>query len=248
MIALQTFNDDIVEKITFPSHICIYGKTMSGKSHLAAEIIANIDEIYTRKTQDCILVILSPHANIENVLQERIGTEWTIIHFQVVHFSQIVIDNMLSFLLEQKLLGMEIVTLFDDLIIQASASSTVHLFLVKTFAILRHQNITLIATVQNNSPTVMEILHNCTLIYIMQSFGSLAMITRVLRTFLGLINVPSLLRKIYPLLENDNKGSFILINLSHEANINNQFTLSNSITQDVGFTKRYLEIISLQQK
>lgn len=248
MIALQAFNDGLIEKVDFPSHICIYGKTMSGKTHLAGEIINRIDDIFERKTRDCILVVLSPHSNIESVIQERIGNEWTIIHFQVEHFSQTVIDTMLSFLLREKLLGMEIVALLDDLVIQTSSSSSVYLFLVKAFAILRHQNICLIATVQNNSPTVMEILHNCTFIYVMQAFGSLAMITRILRTFLGLIRVPALLRKIYPLLENTHKGGYIVINLSHEANVNRQFTLYNSISQNTGFTKQYLESIALQGK
>ena len=248
MAALQSFNDDLIVKVDFPAHICIYGKTMSGKTHLATEIIEQIDTIFNKKTNSYILVVLSPYEHIESSIQERIGSYWTIIHFQVEIFSQNVLDNMLSYLLQHELLGKEVITLLDDLIIQASTSSSVFLFLIKAFAVLRHKNISLIATVQHDSQTVMAILQNCTFIYIMQSFGSFSMIAKVLRTFLGIIGVPTLLRKIYPLLENTHEGSYIIINLSYQANINRQFTISNSILQQVGLTKEYLQIISLQEK
>lgn len=247
-VALQTFTDGRIQKIDFPAHICIYGKSMSGKTHLAADIINRCDELFNRKSSNYVLLVLSPHSNIESTIQEQIGNKWTIIHFQVEVFSQHVIDNMLKYLLQENMLGKEIVTLLDDLVIQASASSAVYLFLIKAFALLRHYNICLIATVQNNSSTVMEILHNCTLIFIMQTFGSFSMIAKVLRTFLGLIRVPNLLRQIYPLLELNYKGSYIVINLSYYANVNRQFTVSNSILQTVGFTKQYLQALSLQEK
>ena len=80
----------------------------------------------------------------------------------------------------------------------------------------------------------------------MQTFGCFQTLSKIIRNFVGLINVPALIRKIYPLLEDEAKESYILLNLSFEADRNQLFTISNKILAEKGFTKRYLNILSIE--
>ena len=54
---------------------------------------------------------------------------------------------MLDYLASCDLLGKEIMVLLDDLVIEAAINNNVNLFIFRAFAILRHQNISLIATI-----------------------------------------------------------------------------------------------------
>lgn len=247
MAQLQSFVDGVPGKIDFPAHHCVYGKSMSGKSYLVTEILNNMEKLLKRSESiPKILVVLSPHDEIEQLLKDRLLEKWTIIHFNVEIFNQFLIDQMLNYLASERLLGKEIVVLMDDLIVQTSSSSNINLFIVKSFAILRHKNISLFATVQNNCTALWEILQNCAYIYIMQSFGCFTILTKIIRVFLGLINVPNLIRKIYPLLEDNRRGSYIFINISRSANFNKEFTIANNIFQYTGFTKSYLTKLSVE--
>lgn len=243
---LQSFVDEKFMKMDFPAHIVIIGKTMSGKSHLAGKIINSVEKIFTTSGSLKFLVVLSPHERLEESLTDRLDSGWTIIHFPVQKFNQEIIDRMMDYLSSTGILGGEIIVLIDDLAVQVNSSTNASLFLVKTFALLRHQNIALLMTVQNTSPVIMDVIQNCTIVLIMQSFGSFSTLTKIVRVFVGLAHVPSLLRKIYPLLEENHKGGYITVNLSHEADKNKQFTLTNDIMSRVGFTKQYLQMISLQ--
>lgn len=243
---LQSFVDEKYMKMIFPAHMVIIGKTMSGKSHLAGKIINSVEKIFTTSGRSKMLVVLSPHEALERSLTDRLDSGWTIIHFPVQKFNQEIIDQMLQYLSAKEILGQEIFVLIDDLAVQVNSSTNASLFLVKTFALLRHQNIALLMTVQNTSPVIMDVIQNCSIVLIMQSFGSFSTLCKIVRVFVGLANVPSLLRKIYPLLEENHKGGYITINLTHEADKNKQFTVTNDIMSTVGFTKRYLQMISLQ--
>ena len=242
---VQSFKDGNVTKLDFPSHQCIFGSTMSGKTFLATTIINDIDQVYKRKMSTYTLIVLSPHEDLEEDIKSRLDEKWLIVHFNVEIFSQEVIDRMISFLAKENLLGKEIIAMVDDLLIQSTFASSADLFIVKSFATLRHQNISLIATIQNNSRILMQILQNCSYFFIMQGFGDISMLTKVIRAFLGLVNIPTLLRKVLPLLQQNKKGSFILLNLTYEASINHAFTISNSIRENIGFTKDYLIHLSL---
>ena len=139
------------------------------------------------------------------------------------------------------MLGKEVLVLIDDLAIQVHNTTNASLFLIKAFAISRHHNISLFITVQNTCPTITDAISNCSLVFVMQSFGSFATLTKIIRFFVGLINIPNLLRKIYPLLEDNEKGSYICINLSHNADRSQQFIITNDINGNAGFTNRYLQ-------
>ena len=83
----------------------------------------------------------------------------------------------------------------------------------------------------------------------MQGFGAQRTLSKLLRDFVGIINVPSLIRNIYPLLEEDVIGSYIVVNLSDSSNRNRQFTLTNNIFSPiVGFTRTYLQTLSQEKK
>ena len=244
-IPFEAFCDGKFRKIDFPTHITILGKTGSGKSYLASKLIDSVENLFQKSGISNILVVLSPHEDVEEIMRKKLGDRWTIIHFTVNAFNQETIDRMLLYLDENKILGREVFVLIDDLAIQIHKASSTNLFLIKTFAVLRHHNISLFITVQNATPIIMDIIQNCSLVFIMQSFGSFATMTKIIRFFVGLINVPNLLRKIYPLLESNEKGAYICINLSHDADKNRQFTISNNISGNVGFTKRYLQMLSM---
>ena len=56
--------------LTFPEHMILVGRTLSGKSLLVGEIFSNIDQVYKRRTKDNIVVVLSPHEAIEISLND----------------------------------------------------------------------------------------------------------------------------------------------------------------------------------
>ena len=244
-IPFEAFSDGKSRKIDFPTHITILGKTGSGKSHLACKLIDSVENLSQKSGISNILIVLSPHKDVEEIMRKRLADRWTIIHFTVNAFNQETIDHMLLYLNENKIPGRKVFVLIDDLAIQIHKASSTNLFLIKTFAVLRHHNISLFITVQNATPIIMDIIQNCSLVFIMQSFGSFSTLTKIIRFFVGLINVPNLLRKIYPLLESNEKGAYICINLSHDADKNRQFTISNNVSGNVGFTKRYLQMLSM---
>lgn len=60
--------------VPFPEHMLVIGGTMSGKSSLVGEIFSNIDLVYNRHTKDNIILLLSPHENVEDVFNKRFGS------------------------------------------------------------------------------------------------------------------------------------------------------------------------------
>ena len=244
---MEIFTDNRNDvKVSWPAHSVLIGKSMSGKSHLAATIIDRIDDIFNRKMETYIVVILSPHAEIENVLLNGIDEKWTVLYFSIPIFTEQTLDGILQYLSKIELLGHEIFMLFDDILIKSVGDNSTSMFLVRAFAMIRHHNISLIATVQSDSAFLMDILKNCSFIFVMQTFGCFQTLSKIIRNFVGLINVPALIRKIYPLLEKRAKGSYILVNISFEADRNQLFTISNGILAQTGFTKQYLNTLSIE--
>ncbi len=237
---LEKFVDGDKIKVDFPAHCCIIGKTLSGKTFLASAIINRIDDIFMRKMETHILIVLSPYKEIEDSILRQLDTKWIVIHFSVNVFTEDTLNQVINYLQREKLLGNEIVLLIDDLMIQTISSTNISTFLVRAFATFRHHNIAVMATVQSSSSSLVDVLQNSTFIFVMQTFGCFQVLSKITRMILGVINVPSLIRKIYPLLEDDRKGSYIFVNTSHEADRNRLFAISNDVFADKGFTKRYL--------
>ena len=179
---------------------------------------------------------------------ERIGEEWTIFYFSTPNFNEEVLNGVLCYMDSIHILGEEVFLLLDDLMIRSIGDISNTTFLVQTFATIRHHNISIIATIQSDSPTLLDVLRNSTFIYVMQSFGIVQTLSKILRTFIGLINSPSIIRRIYPLLEESQVGSYVLVNVSHLADRNNQFTISNQICATEGFTKHYLNKLSVENE
>ena len=116
-IPLEAFGDGKFCKIDFPTHITILGKTGSGKSHLASKLIDSVENLFQKSGISNILVVLSPHEDVEEIMRKKLGDRWTIIHFTVNAFNQETIDHMLLYLNENKILGREVFVLIDDLAI-----------------------------------------------------------------------------------------------------------------------------------
>ena len=116
---LEVFTDDRSDvKVSWPAHSVLIGKSMSGKSRLAATLIDRIDDIFNRKMKTYIVVILSPHAEIKNVLLNGIGIKWTILYFSIPIFTEQVLDGILGYLSRIEVLGTEIFMFFDDILIK----------------------------------------------------------------------------------------------------------------------------------
>ena len=111
---LEVFTDERSDvNISWRAHSVLIGKSMSGKSRLAATLIDRIDDIFNRKMKAYIVVILSPHAEIENVLLNGIGVKWTILYISVPVFTEQVFEGILRYLSTIKVLGYEIFMDFD---------------------------------------------------------------------------------------------------------------------------------------
>ena len=243
---LEYFTDGKNTKVDWPSHSVVIGRTQSGKSWLVAKILNNVDNIFERRTKSKIAVILSPYPVLEENLQQQIDEQYTCIYYSTPIFNEEFLDGVTAYLQESGLMGKELFLVLDDLMISSVGNNTSNQFFLKTFALIRHMNISIISTIQANSDGLLNILRNSTFIFCMQSFGIVNLLNKIIRQFIGLVNVPSLLRKIYPLLEERKKGSYILVNISFSADHNRSFTLSNDIFGKYGFTKKYLTKLSIE--
>ena len=138
-----------MDKLKFPEHICIVGKTGSGKSRLLGEILSRDVELYDRKTSENIAVVVSPHRSCE-INQYVTPGGWDIHHFCMSKFDEVGASRVISYLEDRGDLGKEIMLLLDDIAFRAQFGSKAAEVLVGLYATLRHQNISVVSTLQHS--------------------------------------------------------------------------------------------------
>ena len=105
-------------KLNFPEHICIVGKTGSGKSRLLGEILCRNDELYDRGSSENIAVVVSPHktCKIRRYVGDR--ADWDIHRFCMSRFDEQGVRPVLEYLEEIGDLG-KIMLLLDNIAFRA---------------------------------------------------------------------------------------------------------------------------------
>ena len=237
--------------VSFPEHMLVIGRTMSGKSSLVGEIFSNIDLVYNRQTKDNIILLLSPHKNVEDVFIGRFASreDWKILHFTVHCLSEEFMDSLFKYLEKERILGKELFMFMDDIVIGGCASKELNGFILKAFATFRHMNIAVIATAQVGDKEFRPLMENCGYVIIMKNFGYHKCLEMVLRNFVTSVKVPTLIRKIIPSFEKkegDRFGDHIVLNFSSLAMRNKIFFISGTIFNPYyGYTRKNIEDLCL---
>ena len=106
-----------MDTLNFSEHICIVGKTGSGKSRLLGEILYRNRELYDRKGVENIAVVVSPHCEIQQYVGGRAVCD--IHHFCMTQFDEQGVARVIEYLEERGDIGKEIMLLLDDIAFRA---------------------------------------------------------------------------------------------------------------------------------
>ena len=231
-------------KLKFPEHIVIIGKTGSGKSHLLGEILARNHELFYRQSCENIALVLSPHKQCElpAYMSPSALDQWTIHHIRVSVIGKEEIERAMGYLKSQKLLGKEIMLILDDLAFRAQFAGKSAEALVHNDATLRHQNISIVTTLQLHNAGFYDLMSNSGYVCIMNAMGQRKIIANIIRYYVQSSDIKGILDWIYKHLENEHRGDYIAVCLGPEANENKMYTLVNDMFRSpIGIYRHELE-------
>ena len=159
-------------KLKFPEHICIVGKTGSGKSCLLGGILRRNHDLFERTTNENIAVVVSRHETCE--IQKYIGgnSNWDIHHFSMSRFDELGVQRILQYLTERGDLGKEIMLLLDDIAFRAQFGSKAAEVVVVLYVTLRHRNISVVSTLQMHNQNFYDLMSNSEYVIIMNALGA----------------------------------------------------------------------------
>ena len=171
-----------MSKLNFPEHICIVGKTGSGKSRLLGEILSRNRELYNRKRNENIAVVVSPHRSCEFQQYVEGKASWDIHHFSMPRFDEQGVALVINYLEERGDRGKEIVLMLDDVAFRAQFGTKAAEVLVELYVTLRHRNISVVSTLQLHNPNFYDLMSNSGYVIIMNALGQRKILGNILYT------------------------------------------------------------------
>ena len=230
-----------MDKLKFPEHICIVGKTGSGKSRLLGEILSRNLDLYDRKNSENIAVVVSPHKSCE-INQYVTSGEWDIHHFCMGKFDEVGASRVINYLNDRGDLR-KVMLLLDDIAFRAQFESNAAEVLVGLYATLRHQNISVVSTLQLHNPNVYDLMSNSGYVIVMNALGQRKILCNILRYYIQARQVPDLDDDVCSRFGGTGCGDYIGICLSPCANENKMYTIVNNVFDPVeGLTREELEL------
>ena len=231
-----------MDKLKFSEHICIVGKTGSGMSRLLGEILSRNVALYDRKTSENIAAVVSPHRSCE-INQYVTSGGWDIRHFCMSKFDEVGASRVISYLEDRGDLGKEIMLLLDDIAFRAQFSSKAAEVLVGLYATLRHQNISVVSTLQLHNPNFYDLKSNKGYVIVMNALGQRKILCNILRYYIQAREVPDLVDEVCSRFGGSGCGDYIRICLSPRANENKMYTIVNNVFDPVeGLRRKELEL------
>ena len=230
-------------QLDFPEHMLIIGKTGSGKSMLLAEILVRNRELYDRKTNENIAIVISPHRECE--LQRLVAgrASWDIHHFSMQSFDEPAAARVIQYLHDRGDLGKEIMLLIDDIAFRAQFASKTAEALVGLYTTLRHKNISVVCSLQLHHPNFYDLMSNSGYVVIMNALGQRKILTNILRYYIQQRQVPDLVDEVYSRCGGSELGDYIGVCLSYRANDSSKYTIVSDIFDPKsGMSRKELEI------
>ena len=203
--------------LTWPSHILIFGSTMSGKTTLISNILDNINLVYDFKRTPYSkgkMIVVSPLDILEVAETMSSISLWDIELYSNIELNEEFEEHLIK---RFRLMSQDTVKilLLDDVLTQSSHSQII--FLNKLFAYLRHENISIIATVHSYDIKFSTIIDQVGLIVAMYCLNISTVVRSILTRYLykGTAKVWKELRRIF--ISKLQKHDYICLNFSKES-------------------------------
>ena len=214
--------------LSWPSHILVFGSTMSGKTSLIADILDQINLLYNFKTPHIIgkLIVISPIQTLE--IENKLSSfpSWDIELYHNIELNEDFEEHLIKqFRLTPK--NMIKILLLDDILTQANHTQII--LLNKLFAYFRHENISIIASVHSYDIKFSTIIDQSGLIVAMYCLNTSTVIRNILMRYLykGTAKVWKELRRLF--LTKLNKHDYISLNFTKESLSSETFFITNNL-------------------
>ena len=212
--------------LTWPSHILVFGSTMAGKTTLISDIFDNIDLVYDFKQpyKKGKLIVISPIHTLEIADKMTSIKSWDVELYNNLEFNEDFEEHLIKcFRLAPQ--NTAKVLLLDDVLTQATNAKII--FLNKLFAYLRHEDVSIIATVHSYDIKFSTIIDQSGLIVAMYCLNTSSVMRSILTRYLykGTAKVWKELRRIF--YSKLHKHEYICLNFTeHLQTLQNTLDLS----------------------
>lgn len=221
----HTKNDCVLR---WPSHMLVFGSTMSGKTSLISDILDNIELVYQFSTPRLKgkLIVVSPIHTLEIAAKMSSVSCWDIELYNVIELNREFEEHLIErFRLVPE--NMVKVLLLDDILTQSSHNQII--LLNKLFAYFRHEGVSIIATVHSYDIKFSTIIDQAGLIVSMYCLNISTVVRSILRRCLykGTAKVWKELRRIF--FTKLQKHDYICLNFSKESLSSEVYFVTNNL-------------------
>ena len=214
--------------LIWPSHMLVFGSTITGKTTLISDILDHVNLVYDFRNSHSggKLIVVSPIHKLE--IAEKMSTisSWDIELYNDVELNKDFEDHLIKrFRLAPP--NTKKILLLDDILTQANHSQII--FLNKLFAYFRHENISIIATVHSYDIKFSTIIDQVGLIVAMYCLNTSTVIRSILTRYLykGTAKVWKELRRLF--LAKLRKHDYICLNFTKESLSSEVFFVTNNL-------------------
>ena len=225
---IEQFESTKIEtKISYPNHFCICGPTQSGKSHLIASILDNIDQVFSfqNSMSNKKLVIVSPldRAEIADLMHSKL--EWEITLFNVLDFDSD-FENQLSecFKISQNDIN---ILLFDDYLVQMSEKQMK--IINRIYATYRHMNVSVFSSIHSYDQRFVTVFEQSAMILVLYGFSQITFLRNALKHhfYKGTASIVRAIRNVYEKSQGAHK--YLALNFSKRAIASEQYFITDNI-------------------
>ena len=214
--------------LSWPSHILVFGSTMSGKTSLIANMLDHIHLLYNFKSPHIIgkLIVISPIQTLEIENKLSSFSSWDIELYHDVKLDEDFEEHLIKqFRLTPK--NMIKILLLDDTLTQANHTQII--FLNKLFTYFRHENISIIASIHSYDIKFSTIIDQSGLIVAMYCLNTSTVIRNILMRYLykGSAKVWKELCRLF--LTQLNKHDYVCLNFTKESLSSEVFFITNNL-------------------
>ena len=214
--------------LSWPAHILVFGSTMAGKTTLISDILDNIELVYNFKDSHSKgkLIVVSPIQSLEIADKLSSFSSWDIELYHNVDLNEDFEEHLIKQFRSAPQNKVKIL-LLDDILTQSTPTQIT--FLNRLFAYLRHENISIIASVHAYDIKFATIIDQVGLIVAMYCLNTSTVIRNILMRYLykGTAKVWKELRRIF--LTALNKHDYVCLNFTKESLSSEVFFVTNNL-------------------
>ena len=214
--------------LSWPAHVLVFGSTMAGKTTLISDILDNVELVYNFKNPHSKgkLIVVSPIQTLEIADKLSTFSSWDIELYHNVDLNEEFEEHLIK---QFRLVPQDKVKilLLDDILTQSTHTQMI--FLNRLFAYLRHEDISIIASVHAYDIKFSTIIDQVGLVVAMYCLNTSTVIRNILMRYLykGTANVWRELRRNF--LTTLSKHDYICLNFTKESLSSEVFFVTNSL-------------------